>query len=116
MMKGLDACYAMIGGNEKDVIARFGGNEALLVRFLLKFREDESFSRLEKALSRKDQKTAFLAAHTLKGICANLGFTNLYLASSRITEHLRHGDIARAQAEFPSLKEGYRALISALDA
>ena len=47
-------------------------------RFALKFLQDDSFPNLKKALEAKDAPTAFRAAHTLKGVCQNLGFDALY--------------------------------------
>lgn len=48
-----------------------------------------SFGQLETALADKDAETAFRAAHTLKGICLNLGFDNLFAPSQELTEKLR---------------------------
>ena len=38
-------------------------------------------------------KEAFRAAHTLKGVCQNLGFTNLYQPTYDLTEVLRTGTL-----------------------
>lgn len=46
---------------------------------------------------------AFRAAHTLKGVCANLGFTQLFKVSSDLTEELRGG--APDEAKLPELLE-----------
>ena len=42
---------------------------------------------------------AFRAAHTIKGICLNLGFDKLYQASSDITEQLRGKDTVEGTEE-----------------
>ena len=47
------------------------------------------FGQLKTALTDKDAETAFRMAHTLKGICLNLGFDNLYAPSQELTEKLR---------------------------
>ena len=36
------------------------------------FLQDTSFQQLTDAMARQDVKDAFLAAHTLKGVCLNL--------------------------------------------
>ena len=36
-----------------------------------------------------DRKGAFSASHTLKGVCANLGFATLRASSSKLCEELR---------------------------
>ena len=65
-------------------------------RFALKFLQDDSFPNLKKALEEKDAPTAFRAAHTLKGVCQNLGFDALYVPSSALSEALRGGSFVGA--------------------
>jgi len=43
-------------------------------------------------------KEAFRAAHTLKGVCQNLGFTNLYQPTCDLTEVLRTGTLEGTKA------------------
>mgnify|MGYP000720090130 CR=1 FL=1 len=66
-----------------------GADHAL--RFLRLFPLDDSFPRLSEALGRGDVQAAFRAAHTLKGVAANLGLERLRalareLADGRSTE------------------------------
>ena len=80
--------YEKIGSNFDEVLRRLG-SEALVKRFALKFLNDTSFQDLKDALVKKDGETAFRAAHTLKGVCLNLGFDRLYEVSAELTEKLR---------------------------
>ena len=50
---------------------------------------------------------AFRAAHTLKGVCMNLGFDHLYNPSFEITESLRTGNLELGLQQFGALKEQY---------
>lgn len=68
-------CYEELGSDFDKVLSRLV-SEALVKKFALKFLDDPSFGQLETALADKDAETAFRAAHTLKGICLNLGFDN----------------------------------------
>ncbi len=52
----------------------------------MKFLDDNSYANLKEAIAAGNVEEAFRAAHTLKGVCLNLGFDNLYKASSAITE------------------------------
>ena len=70
-------CYEKIGSDFDKVLGRMG-SEALVKRFAVKFLEDKSFEELTESLKEKDGEDAFRAAHTLKGICANLGLDRLY--------------------------------------
>ena len=78
-------CYACIGANWQEVYERFGCNEAIVKKFAIKFLEDPSFHDMKKAVAEGDTDRAFRAAHTLKGICINLGFLDLYRTSYDIT-------------------------------
>ena len=78
-------CYEKIGSDFDKVLGRMG-SEALVKRFAVKFLEDKSFEELTESLKEKDGEDAFRAAHTLKGICANLGLDRLYEIDCELTE------------------------------
>lgn len=59
--------------------------------------------------------TAFRAAHTLKGICANLGFKSLFEVSYDITEALRAGDMEQAKVMWPGVQACYARVENALN-
>lgn len=84
--------YLAIGGDYEGTLKRFL-DEGRVKRFALKFESDPSFSSLCKALDDKNVEEAFRAAHTLKGVCQNLGFDTLYKISSAVTEVLRSGSL-----------------------
>lgn len=80
------------------------------------FLQDDSFPNLKKALEEKDAPTAFRAAHTLKGVCQNLGFDALYVPSSALTEALRGGSLDGADELFPPVEKEYQRVVEALKA
>ena len=84
-------CYNELGSDFDKVLSRLV-SEALVKKFALKFLDDPSFDQLKTALTNKDAETAFRAAHTLKGICLNLGVENLFTPSQELTEKLRGAD------------------------
>ena len=88
----IEECYIKMGANYQDVIKRLP-SVSMIEKFALKFREDTSFQELEKALNDKQVEIAFRAAHTLKGVCMNLGFDHLYKPSFEIPESLRAGNL-----------------------
>jgi chemotaxis protein histidine kinase CheA len=106
-------CYEKIGSNYDSVLSRFG-NEALVKRFALKFLKDPSYADLKEALEVHDAERAFRAAHTLKGVCLNLGFDRLYETSAALTEDLRGRDINGGDRLFPELTERYEQLTEAI--
>lgn len=105
--------YAAVGGDHNEAITRMM-SEAMLRRFLAKFPADPSFSTLEQALSADDRETAFRAAHTIKGLCLNLGFGKLRASSDALTEALRHEMPANADELFAHVKADYDLTIDAL--
>lgn len=102
-------CYEKIGSNYESVLGRFG-SEALVKRFALKFLKDPSYAELSEALEARDAERAFRAAHTLKGVCLNLGFDRLYEISAAMTEDLRGRDINGGDRLFPELTTCYEQL------
>ena len=83
-------------------------------KFLLKFLDDKSYADLERTLSEGDYKEAFRAAHTLKGVCLNLGFTELYKVSAELTEVLRGRETAGSDELYAQVKEQYTTLTDAI--
>ena len=63
-------------GDYEDVFSRLRNN-ALIIKLVKKFESDQSYAELKQGLADKDAEKAFRAAHTLKGICLNLGFSQL---------------------------------------
>lgn len=106
-------CYNKIGGDYDNAMSRFK-SEALVKRFLPMFLSDPSFPELEEALKNGDVQTSFRAAHTLKGVCANLSLAKLCSSSSEITEMLRAENLDEAKAFFPTVKADYDAATHAI--
>lgn len=107
-------CYEKMGANFDNVLSRLGGSDALVKRFALKFLDDTSYRNLEQQLQNKDVEEAFRAAHTLKGVCLNLGFDNLFTVSSDLTEKLRAKELDGADELFEKVKEQYEITVNAL--
>ena len=110
----IEECYKKMGANYQDVIKRLP-SVSMIEKFALKFREDTSFQELETALNEKQVDLAFRAAHTLKGVCMNLGFDHLYKPSFEITESLRASNLDLALQQFDAVKEQYSKTIAALN-
>lgn len=106
--------YEKTGGDFNSVLGRLG-SEALIKRFVLKFLNDPSFSELTEAFEKKDADTAFRAAHTLKGVCLNLGFERLYKPSSELTDKLRERSFSDGADDlYLAVKAEYLFLVEAI--
>ena len=99
-----------------DAMERFMNNEALMLKFLLRFSEDQSMSHLRLAMERQDADGAFEAAHTLKGVAGNLSMTGLFHQTSAVVEHLRNRDLAAPAGAMAALEAQYARVMAALAA
>ena len=106
-------CYDELGLDFDAVLSRLV-NEKLVQKFALKFLDDPSFQNLRDALDSKDVETAFRAAHTLKGVCLNLGFDNLYPSSKDLTELLRAVSMDGYEDLFAEVEKEYNRICEAL--
>ena len=110
----LKTCYAVMGADYEDVIRRLS-TEDRVVRFLTRLPDDGSFAALQAALDRQDYQEAFRYAHTIKGICLNLGLTTLLRSSSALADNLRQGAADEdTPALFQALERDYEAAMAAI--
>ena len=78
------------GADVNDGLARCMNNEAFYLKLVNMAVSGAGFAELSDALSKNDLKSAFEAAHKLKGVFANLSLTPLYKPTNELTELLRH--------------------------
>lgn len=107
-------CYEQMGADYEGLLSRLG-SEALIKKFAIKFLADGSFQDLKTSLEAGEAEQAFRAAHTLKGICLNLGFDNLYKPSEELTEFLRGREIVPgSQEKFAEVEAQYNRTVTAI--
>ena len=109
----LQEFYTAVGGNYQDALGRMMG-ESMLRKFVLKFPNDPSFAALTQAIETSSQEEAFRAAHTIKGLCLNLGFGKLLHSSEILTEALRNEFPNNAAELFASVKDDYLLTVDAI--
>lgn len=112
----IEECYKTMGGSYEDVCTRLP-SLSLIEKFIGKFLEDKSFETLRMKIECGDRKGAFSASHTLKGICANLGFTKLLESVARLTEELRSEDSSisdKAVSLFKDVERDYEVTADAI--
>ena len=114
----IQECYQKLGGDFAGVEQRLR-SVSLIKRFITKFLEDDSFSNLFQAMQAGKREEAFRAAHTLKGVCANLCFDRLLASAGQLTELLRpEGNGIPEDAVFmlDEVKQDYKSTVSAIRA
>ena len=107
-------CYEVMNGDYEDVKRRFLSDQRIR-RFALLFLSDGSMEELRAAIHEKDCEKGFQAAHTLKGVCLNLGFTGFYEPVNRITEMLREGDYESAKVQMPAVERAFELTVNGLN-
>ena len=105
--------YQAMGADYEEVFGRLR-NERLITKFVLKFPGDPSFSQLQSTLEEKNVEEAFRAAHTLKGVAQNLGFTPLYEATATLTEVLRAGNLPEDDNMMNAVAKEYERTVAAI--
>lgn len=103
------------GIDPESAIERFMGNEALYIKYLFRFPNDENYQNLCRFIEQQDCKNAFTAAHTLKGVCGNLSIKSMENILKEQVEHLRNGDLEQGQKMMGQLKEAYVHINRAID-
>lgn len=111
----IQECYAQMGADYEEVLKRLY-SEAMIRKFVVMFLKDDSFQNLETMLAQENVKEAFRAAHTLKGVCQNLGFSNLYAPAFELTETLRAGSLEGTKEQFERVAKQYKITTDAIRA
>ena len=114
----LKDCYDAFGGDYESVRQRLSKDE-IIKKFVIKFLSEPSFGNLSSALEREAYEDAFRAAHSLKGVCANLAFKRLEASASELTELLRHSaeepvDKEKCKEVFECVSVDYNAVVDAV--
>lgn len=92
----------------------FMGSEAMYIKFLAKFLNDESYGKLKEGIANNDCDASFRAAHTLKGVAGNLSLKSLAKAASDITEEFRAGNFEAGLKFIETLDKEYEKTISVI--
>ncbi len=77
------------GIDVEGALERMGGAEEVFETILGMFLADENYMLLKGAMAEGDEEHALGYAHTIKGMCGNLGFTNLFHYSDDMVETFR---------------------------
>ena len=107
--------YDKIGGDYNGVMSRLMKEERV-VKFVRRFLDDKSLATLDEKLAEGNYEEAFRAAHTIKGVASNLGFSRLLDSSNELTEELRGGTALANTDHLDSVRADYEQTIEAIHA
>lgn len=80
--------YTELSGDYDGALKRLS-SDTLITKIVKMFLNDPSYNDLKTGLENGDVELAFRGAHTLKGVCLNLGFSKLGDEAVELTELLR---------------------------
>lgn len=108
------------GADVETTLKRFMGKESMYMKYVMRFLDDENFDKIRESLKSQDYEAVFSAAHTLKGVTANLGLNPINAAASEMSELLRGKaaadvDAAGVEAVFTELAEAYERIRKILE-
>lgn len=110
--------YVKLTNNGVDVqgaLDRILNNETFYDKFLKKFLADTNYENLKQALADGDHKNGLDYAHTLKGVCGNLGMDELFALLKQMVDDYRANDYSRLNDLFDEVTEKYRVIYSILE-
>lgn len=111
LLNSLIECETDVDGASK----RFCGNEKLYLKCLKSFLSDPTMAQLEEALDKKSWDDAASAAHALKGLAGNMGFTPLYNTLSEIVNLIRTDRLDEAEKIGEEIKINYKNIVAAIN-
>lgn len=107
--------YLEIKGNYEEIIGRMR-DDARVKKFVFMFLRDETYDRLCETMDAGNYEEAFRHAHTLKGLCQNLAFSDLSGPVHELTECLRGGICDdRTLTYFAQTKEKFEFVKKAIE-
>ncbi|MDO4542086.1 MAG: Hpt domain-containing protein [Bacillota bacterium] len=111
-MEDFKKFFTEYGIDYETTMERFLNNKDTYLRLLKMFFADDNLAKLSQALAAGNLDAAFEAAHTLKGVCGNLGLSPMYDKICDIVEPLRRKEdrnyieqFLGIEAEFKKLEE-----------
>jgi len=104
-----DIVYVDVNEGSKRVL----NNTKLFVKLLGRFKEDKSIDNISAALESGDIAQAQIAAHTLKGLTANLSLSELYKQCVELEAQMKTGSVKDGQFEI--VKNVYEITLTEVD-
>lgn len=104
-----------LGVDLEAVLDVFCNNEEAYIVCLHKFAADKSYNCMLDAIRNNDVDKAFEAAHSLKGVSGNLGFTELFDEVAIITEVFRNKSMDYDINNLENIRNNYKKVIDIIE-
>ncbi len=107
--------YETIEADYYEVFERMLRREELISKFLKKYTTDMTFSKLEDAMNTGSVQDIFKAAHSLKGVVANLGLKPLVDEVGNLVEITRTGESDGISKIFENIRSKHFDIIKLIE-
>ena len=87
----VEELYESMGASYKSA-KRVLQTDGLIAKFIQKYPTDSSFDRMRSSWTERDAQGTVDGAHSMKGVCANLGLDDLSARASVLAEEFRPGN------------------------
>ncbi len=105
--------FTQLHGSYTDAKSRLM-SDRLIEKFVVKFLDDPTYQQLLDSITSGDKEQAFRAVHTLKGVAANLGFTELQQNASALTEQIRDKTSDPDESLVEAVKNSYELVVNTI--
>ncbi len=107
------------GADVNGTLKRFMNNDAIYMKFIMKFLEDKNFDGVNENLQKGDYEALFHSVHTLKGVTANLGLDPISAVAAQMSDLLRNKqpqeiDVEKLEELRDQLEEAYTRFVNIL--
>lgn len=111
----LRSIYERIDGDYDSICKRFSKEEKVM-KYLCKFAASKDYLELEEAYKNLRYEDIFRSTHNIKGVAANLGFTELFNKCDTLCEMTRGGDPGTdISGNVDEISAAYRKVTDALN-
>ena len=97
----------------EDGVKRVMNNKKLYTKLLSKFKDGTNLNDLDAALAANDLEKAQIAAHTIKGLAANLSLSELYKQSLELEAQIKAKAVVPGQMDI--LKNTFTETLQEVD-
>lgn len=114
MRMKLKECYESIGANYEEVVSRLMSDDRVK-KYLERFADSNDLDKIVRCVEAKNFEDGYRNAHTLKGLCLNLGITRLQAVCEVLCEAIKDGNpTVDLDPILQNLKDEYKLTMDAI--
>lgn len=105
-----------LGIDYDDLLMRLGNSEPIALKFLKRFIDDQTFTKIQKDFNDHDYDALLKDVHSLKGISANLSMNELFRITDIWVKDLRAKNFQTCEQLYQECNQEYHHILNGLKA